>query len=186
LTELLVVMAIIALLAALIIGLYPQVQQGKLKRALAENKTIETLIEVYKEKKGYYPPDTVTRTGLQAPAGQSSLYYELTGTGDAIIAADFLDPVNPLKMFLNSLDADPQFQNFFKTIRPSNYKEYKGSATNVIRLLGLPAKNPGPDPDFAFWYYDSSSSNRHNHESFDLWTDIIVNGKTNRVKNWRE
>jgi prepilin-type N-terminal cleavage/methylation domain-containing protein len=35
------------------------------------------------------------------------------------------------------------------------------------------------------WFYDASSTNRHNKSGFDLWAEIFVGGKTQVVANWK-
>ena len=75
LIELLVVIAIIALLAALIIPLAATATASAQKARISTELTkLETAIQAYKDKKGYYPPDN--------PVGPDTnqLFYELTGT----------------------------------------------------------------------------------------------------------
>jgi hypothetical protein len=35
------------------------------------------------------------------------------------------------------------------------------------------------------WFYDASSTSRHNKTSFDLWAEIVVQGRTNVIGNWK-
>src|SRR2546422_491691 len=57
LIELLVVIAVIALLAAMIIPITGKVSELRIKnKARGELKQVETAINVYKTKLGYYPP----------------------------------------------------------------------------------------------------------------------------------
>src|SRR5450759_1851770 len=75
LIELLVVIAIIGLLAGLVVAIGgPALRNARLKRASVELKSLETIIEEYKQKKGFYPPDNTSN-----PA-QPQLFYELNGT----------------------------------------------------------------------------------------------------------
>src|SRR5438445_2394228 len=80
LVEMLVVISIIGILAALIIGVLPSVTRSKVhSRVRAEMTAIETVVDGYKQKKGFYPPGTDTN--------RPTLYYELTGqplTNDAV------------------------------------------------------------------------------------------------------
>src|ERR1017187_9967465 len=75
LIELLIVVSVIALLAALT---FPAVRAARLSvmraRARSEMTQIETAIERYKDKLGYYPPDNATNWAM------NQLYYELLGT----------------------------------------------------------------------------------------------------------
>src|SRR5215471_8225365 len=76
LIELLVVIAIMAILAALIIPITGAVTRAKLRsRTRAELRSIETAIEDYKTKKGFYPPDNPNNNSYL-----NQLYYELSGT----------------------------------------------------------------------------------------------------------
>ena len=34
------------------------------------------------------------------------------------------------------------------------------------------------------WFYDASSTNRHNMETFDLWTEYKSGKDTNVIGNW--
>ena len=36
------------------------------------------------------------------------------------------------------------------------------------------------------WRYDASSTNRHNPDSYDLWAEISIGGKTKIIGNWKE
>jgi len=76
LIELLVVIAIMAILAALIIPITGAVTRTKLRsRTRAELRSIESAIENYRAKKGYYPPDNPGNGNFL-----NQLYYELSGT----------------------------------------------------------------------------------------------------------
>ena len=79
LIELLIVISIIALLAALT---FPAVRGARISvmraRARSELTQIESAIERYKDKLGYYPPDNPPPSGSWWAMNQ--LYYELLGT----------------------------------------------------------------------------------------------------------
>ena len=85
LVELLVVIAVIALLAGLIIPMAVGARQkAAINRTTAELKQLETAIESYKSKRGHYPPD-----GTNGPV-LTPLFYELTGvvyTDNPLVAA---------------------------------------------------------------------------------------------------
>lgn len=170
LIELLAVIAIIALLAGLVIGVFPMVSQNKIRsRAQAEIKAYETMIESYKSKKGFYPLDgrKDLLVGSQTlPNVPTTLYHELTGEGPGVPNAG---------VFV--ANSGQEKQNFARNLKDSQFKEVQG-----FRLVGIPSK--GPDGDFSYWRYDSSSTNRHNPEGFDLWIDVTIKGETHRFKNW--
>src|SRR5688572_30151301 len=81
LTELIVVMAIIAILAALIFPAVTGVNRVKLvSRARGELAQINSCIVAYKEKLGHYPPDNRNPLDHEPLPGINQLYYELAGT----------------------------------------------------------------------------------------------------------
>src|ERR1041384_646935 len=74
LIEMLVVISIIGILAALIIGVMPAVNEKQIRsKVSAEREAVESAIERYKLDKGFYPPDNTLFTNFP------SLYYELQG-----------------------------------------------------------------------------------------------------------
>ncbi len=84
LVELLIVIGVIAILAAMSFPIMGAIKRSEiLHRAQAELGQVETAIESYKTKLGYYPPDNVPpqaawSTTANWPVNQ--LYYELLGT----------------------------------------------------------------------------------------------------------
>ncbi len=80
LIELLVVIAIMGILAGFLVGLAPAAgAKMRESRVRAELASLTSIIEAYKAKYGFYPPDGFDKsTGLVDPR-LSPLYYELTG-----------------------------------------------------------------------------------------------------------
>lgn len=80
LIELLTVIAIIAVLAGLLVGLAPiattRIREARLKGELND---LVTSIEAYKAKYGVYPPDSYNADKNEVDAVVNPLYYELTG-----------------------------------------------------------------------------------------------------------
>jgi prepilin-type N-terminal cleavage/methylation domain-containing protein len=75
LVELLVVISIMAVLAALVFPVVGAVRKAyTFKRAQAELSQVQTAIEAYKAKLGFYPPDNPGHPAL------NQLYFELEGT----------------------------------------------------------------------------------------------------------
>ena len=200
LIEMLVVISIIGILAALII---PTARIASAKKTLstveAELHQLEVPIEHYKEKLGYFPPDN-TNNPAQPP-----LYYELGGTvsdhgstvfrplaGGAPIAASSMRTNFNLGSFMNSSPTEDDVKNFHTHIKASQ------AATNSVGVIFfiVPAQGPS-DPKNPYqiisgkpaglntWRYDSSSTNRHNLEGYDLWAEILLGGKTNIIGNWK-
>jgi len=174
LIEMLVVIAVIAILAGIIVAALPSISGKRVRsRVTAEMSALETVIQSYKEKKGFFPP------------GTNTLYYELTGQA-------ITDPT--VKTFLG-LSADAQIVNsgaedsfnFYKSIRPSQIvtTNLNNDPTKQATLLAVRTK-AADGSDAAVWNYDSMSDTRHNHDSFDLWVDVLVNGRPQRIGNWRE
>src|SRR6266516_2263128 len=105
LIEMLVVISIIGVLAALLIGVYPAIQEKRIRaRVKVELTGVETAIESYKEKKGFYPPD--------GPKGTNwpQLYYELTATPIPDTATNFLGVVK-------IVNDGEDMHNFYANIR---------------------------------------------------------------------
>jgi prepilin-type N-terminal cleavage/methylation domain-containing protein len=173
LVELLAVIAVIAVLAALIIGVFPMVNQSKVRsRAKAEMAMLTSMIETYKSKKGFYPIDN--RKDIVIPGNPevtfpnlpTTLYYELTSEA----------PADPNIFIANS---GAEAKNFARSLKESQYRTLEGT-----KLFGIPTK--GPDGDYSYWRYDSSSTNRHHQEGFDLWIDVFIKGEKHTFKNWNE
>jgi prepilin-type N-terminal cleavage/methylation domain-containing protein len=206
LIELLVVIGIMAILAALIIPITGAVTRAKLRsRTRAELRSIESAIENYKSKKGYYPPDNPGNAEFL-----NQLYYELSGTvysNGVYVTLDgnsVLDPatvnspiygkgfqgiVNTTK---GSGDEGMAAQKFIRDLKPAQLAELKSGAKILVGSVGWdsptgqpisvpPAKVPKLNP---FCYVSTNPTN--NPKSFDLWIDILVQGKTNRICNWSE
>jgi type II secretory pathway pseudopilin PulG len=200
----LVVIGIIATLAALIaVGAAGVMHKGRLARVQTELKGLETAIETYKSKKGFYPPDNSTNS-IQNP-----LFYELTGTIPVVsnsapyfaspVAHDMLSTnavtsVFNLGGFINSSADTNEVQNFFgsRTLNSGNawlaVTNLYGSFV-IFVALGVPVQGPVQlqSPTRAGiinpWHYNSSNPT-NNPGSYDLWMDFISQGKTNRVSNW--
>jgi prepilin-type N-terminal cleavage/methylation domain-containing protein len=206
LIELLVVIAIIGLLASMLIPITGAVNRNKIRaRARAELAQIETGIQDYKTKLGYYPPDNPTNPSV------NQLYYELAGTtlnnqgvyttldGSSQVRANDVVGTFGVGGFMNTSkgaggDEGPVANAFLKGLRPGQTGEYVRGGS-VFRLLvgpvlwpsgsafqplpSPPAKTAGLNP----WRYNSSSPT-NNPGSYDLWMDIVIGGKTNRISNW--
>jgi prepilin-type N-terminal cleavage/methylation domain-containing protein len=183
LIELLTVIAIIAILASLMIAAFRMATPSKIRnRAAAEMASLSTLIESYNSKKGFYPADT--NRDLTDPAHNNylitnipiMLYYELVGSNPPTAIP------GGMPTLINSGD---ERQVFHRNLKETGNKNSSVSELRGIKFLGIPIKSPD-SPDFAFWRYDSSSTNRHHPEGFDLWIEVLVNGQRERVANWKE
>jgi len=72
-----------------------------------------------------------------------------------------------------------------KEIKPAQY----GTNTAVgveVRMLGVAIDGP-VIPQWTINPFRYNSSNPTNNvNTFDLWVDIVVGGKTNRINNWSD
>lgn len=196
LIEMLVVIAVIGILAAMIIGIFPGVQEKKVRnRVKVELSSLVVAVENFKHDQGFYPPDNRNN-----PA-QPPLFYELVGcTKDNI---QFF-PVNGAPVPISALTdktrlgVDGFVNTGFGTKPSKNYlpdlkEPQHGTATNTgIPLEMLLAPYKGLDGDFNPWHYNSSSP-IHNPGSFDLWAEIDLGKRDNSgqkipviIGNWRQ
>jgi len=208
LIELLVVIAIMAILAALIFPVTSAINKIKIRsRARSEMNQIVTAIESYKARLGHYPPDNAPSAAN--PNGRwdvNQLYYELLGTrldpsgtvyttldGRTTITNNQVTTAFPAAQgFVNSTkgatgDEGQGAANYFPGLKPGEYMTIVNpyctvlgaslDTTNIIADAGNHKFNP--------WCYNSSSPT-NNPRSYDLWMDIPISGKINRICNWSE
>jgi prepilin-type N-terminal cleavage/methylation domain-containing protein len=185
LIELLVVISIIAILAALLFPVLGRISENRSKKvAAAELSLVHTAIEAYKATYNMYPPDNKTNPALNA------LYYELVGTTNNGVVYSPLDgritnAVTAANIaakfavggFVNSstsvrgTDDRPAPVTFLKEVKPDQLGGGGGVTLLVCSENGVP------------WSYNSSHPT-NNPASFDLWVDLKVGSKTNRISNW--
>jgi prepilin-type N-terminal cleavage/methylation domain-containing protein len=195
LIELLVVIAIIGLLAGMVVGLaHIAGSKPKIAKTQAERDQIITAIESYKAKKGFYPPDNPSNPGT------NQLYYELVGTtnnGTVFVTLSGKDSIqSPVMLaqfgvasFNNSSQAakgsdDFDVQNFHTALKDGQTKIVPPGMRILVAPVEGPVEAPGkPRQQTNSWRYVSSNPT-NNPGSFDLWADIVVAGKTNRISNW--
>ena len=197
LIELLVVIAIIAILAGLIANLIgPAAKKKKINRVKTELAQLVTVIEAYKEKKGFYPPSNGNTNNVMT----NQLFYELTGTifnpannnyqtinGSETIGVATIQNFFGTDGFANSSVDRGEIKNYFPGLRSTQYREV--SSNPDVELLTVPVEGPN-DIDVNGvklnpWRYNSSTPT-HNPGSYDLWAEIVIGGKTNIIGNWTE
>ena len=177
LIEMLVVIAIIGILAALIVGGLSRSGGAKVRsRVKTELAGLVTVIGQYYKEHGYYPQDNKNDSAL------SPLYHELTTNAiPDSLTNDF--------GVTGIANLGPKAQNFHKNLKPSGYVLYKQDATGKSYLLAVPYKGPNPiagaGGEINPWHYNSSKP-VHNPDSYDLWAEVVVGGKTNTIANWKE
>jgi prepilin-type N-terminal cleavage/methylation domain-containing protein len=209
LIELIVVIAIIGILAAMIFPIVGVVNRKKqINTAQTQLKALELAIDGYKTKLGYYPPDNPNN------AVTNQLYFELLGTtntppgpgqlwvtldGSAQIGLNTTPNINNAfgvsgiansSSRTHSDDAASAAGSFINNLTPNQIGLIDSKDPNVkILVCSVPwpqelsppvmEKNPSMNP---FRYISSHPTN--NTGSYDLWVDLYIGGKTNRVCNW--
>ena len=214
LIELLVVIGVIVLLAGMSFPAMTAIKIAQARsRARAELTHIETAIETYKTKLGFYPPDYPNNWGAnQTNWFVNQLYYELMGTtftairgqpgyqtldGSAsILTNDFhaaFGPSSQVTGFVNSSkpgagDDAPNAVKFLAGLKPAQFLAATSPVTSTVlgvSMAGSPLFTGPNNGEIVPYGYNSSDLQRlHNPKSFDLWVDIIAGGKTNRISNW--
>jgi prepilin-type N-terminal cleavage/methylation domain-containing protein len=209
LVELLVVISIIGVLAALIIPVAGAVsRQKKINTAQAEMQTIETALENYKAKYGVYPPADPANSIF------NSLYYELSGVTNVVPSSgtasyQTLDSISIVPV--------PGYQNQFLVGGVINCSKGSGEDTVFAKnfLPGLkatewagvtnnnPNSNPnstgttfnylvtsvgGPDPNSAPFGNNNpfryAYPGTNNPNSYDLWIQLSINSTPSSPKKY--
>lgn len=194
LVELLVVISIIAAVAGLVVYLAKQSSdQKKISRIEVEMKQLETLIEAYHDKLGYYPPSNPANPAL------NSLYYELAGTvlngntytvrgGSDTLDKSVVSQAFGVGSFLNS-SADPSEVQGFGTLQPGEVTTVSGAGWGgAVKVPLVPVEGPGPFNDGPTrtntWHYNSRNP-VHNPNSYDLWAVFYVGSELRTNGNWK-
>jgi prepilin-type N-terminal cleavage/methylation domain-containing protein len=195
LIELLVVISVIAILAGLLFAVMPAVtRRSALTAARAELGQIVSAIEAYKAAYNFYPPDNPAN--VQTSQRVNPLYLELVGTiiktngatqVYTTLDGSFTAPVSTVTSFLQigglvnssanptATDERPAPVTFLKDLRPG---QIGTNNLNLIRVLV-----PSAD-ETKIWRYNSSNPT-NNPGSYDLSFELVLQGKTNLISNWR-
>ena len=187
LIEMLVVIAIIGILAALFLAISGSASaKKKIARVKVELTQLSVMIDSYKDKLGYYPPDNPSEPRL------NTLFYELSGTrprgasyvtvdGSTSISAGDLLAVFGVKGFANSSADSTEVSIFSKGLRQSQV----AGITNPARAFVLSVPVAGPSPGLNTWRYVSTNPTNNPH-GYDLWAEIVAGGKTVIIGNWKD
>jgi hypothetical protein len=158
---------------------------------------VESAINQYKNKKGFYPPDNPTNSAA------GPLFYELHGM---VISTTPANPTfvntffshdtisaNTLGTFMGvggivNASADPaEIYNLVPTLQ-SNLLRNLNNSNNPVWVFAVPTLGPtnvlvpGALPVNAVNYVSTNPTN--NASTFDLWVDLVISGKTYRISNW--
>ncbi len=199
LIELLMVIAIIGILAALLIGSSGYVARAmKEARVRAELTQLETAIGAYKAALGSYPPDNPANPALPP------LLYELLGTrvpstsvnapvytnGQIGVTAAQASLRLGVPGIQNSVvsDNDSEIRSFLPQLKAKQFTNLVTLPVGVKFLL-VPVEGPvsavNPSGSLNTWRYVSTSPT-NNPKSYDLWAEVVIGGKTNVISNWKK
>jgi len=214
LIELLVVISIIGVLAGFSFPVLKAVKKTQyLNHTKAELALIETAIQRYHDAYGFYPPGNPNYPAVPSDAMFSPLYFELLGTtnnnhvyqtldGSAQINDNTLPAPNVTGGFgvggfincskVGSSEDAPAAKNFLPGLKPKQFginiiNQFNFPNVPVALLLGSVG---GPDQNYQPlgvvdenpWRYVSPGVNNPN--SYDLWIQLVISGKTNLICNW--
>ena len=208
LIELLTVIAIIAVLAAITMGLTSAARNARVNsRSKAELQQLQTAIESYKSDRNAYPPDHALPVGSRTKVDPvvNQLFYELRGMdvvngafrvkgGQEALQPNVVKDVFGRGGFLNA-SADPS--ELAKT-----YFDPKASGVNRVAINGIqvdllvtafpwPMNASEPPPLQGYgeksranpWRYVSTSAT-NNAGGYDLWMEVWVGSEKRVFKNW--
>jgi prepilin-type N-terminal cleavage/methylation domain-containing protein len=206
LIELVIVIAVIAILAGILLGALPAVVDKRTRSVVrAELRQLVTQIEAYKEKHGFYPPDNTNNIA------QPPLFYELVGTTvasnpDRYIPLNGAPELTPQQIkddfgpdgFLNTAPERGEVKSFLRNLKTNaQYVVSPFSTTGKGIVLRVPAKGPAnaavpAAEDLNTWRYIVAKGNTtgvyptNNPNTFDLWAEVVIRGKTVTIGNWKE
>jgi prepilin-type N-terminal cleavage/methylation domain-containing protein len=201
LVEVLVVIAIIAVLAGLVMYVFNSGEKkAVIEHAQSELGQLEVAIDTYHARYGFYPPS----------GGNSQvnpLYYELMGTtagasgagtnfttldNISTVTASTMQSVFGVSAFVNCTKGSGDDSRPAQTFLPG-LKSGEIASNGVVDVIGTAANSdPGylPVPGFISlngrpanpWCYTCPGTN--NPSSYDLWIQLSVGGKTYLICNW--
>lgn len=197
LVELLTVIAIIGILAAIIVGSVNTASNwSKERRVRAELQELVTAIQSYQLAIGSYPPDTPGAPQIH------TLYYELLGTSSSIAGGvvtyttlDGRDSIaNPsgawsanfpsIGGILNAAPAANQGRPFLQNLKPNRHLANPASGTSVQFLVAPVIGTNSNDARFNPWRYVATNPT-NNPKTFDLWAEVMIGGKIRVIGNWK-
>lgn len=195
------VIAIIGVLTALIShALVSANVKPKIAMARAELAEMESAIHEYRDKLGFYPPDNPTDPAM------NPLWFELSGTTNNGVIYATLDASGQIS--LTDINAKFDRQGFSNTgtkahstdesVAPMSFLSHLRSeqvgqpdvGKPQIKILVCSVQYPAgessapiPGTSLNPWHYVSSHAT-NNADTYDLWVDLVIGGKTYQVNNW--
>ena len=211
LIELLVVIAIMAIIAAFILPVTGAIKrQQYLKTARAEMDQIATALDNYKAKYGAYPPSNPNLSPLYnmlyyelsgvthntANSSYTTLDSACTipdGSSGPGYSTAFSAGGSSIGGIINCTKGGAEDGTIAKNFLPSLKQNRYGTSltpVNNVPITNLVTSVRGPDanykplgiPDVNPFRYLYPGTN--NPSSYDLWIDLQISGKTNRISNW--
>jgi len=212
LVELLVVLAVISILASLIFPIAGAVTKTKqVKTAQTQLKALELAIDGYKTKLGYYPPDNTNNPAINQlyfellgttnnGPGTPTVWGTLDGSAQigttttpnfTTVFGIGVSSIANSSTRAHSDDNSSAAGTFLNNLSPNLYGPYSLTNAPQVKLLccsvlwpqdKTPAPVPGNPTLNPFCYVSSHPTN--NATSYDLWVDLVIKGKTNRICNW--
>jgi prepilin-type N-terminal cleavage/methylation domain-containing protein len=197
LIELLVVISIMGILAAFTIPVLTGVKRTQYRNtARAELEQIATALERYKAAYGAYPP------GNPANPLVNQLYFELSGTtndGKYYTTLDGTAQINVGSVghfgvggFVNcnstnkaSAEDSQSAKNFLPGLKANRIGTNSAGDTLLLTSVRGPdvSYQPIGAPDVNPFRYNSANP-ANNPNSYDLWVQLVIAGKTNLICNW--
>ena len=190
LIEMLVVIAVIAILAGIIIGVLPGIRSKAIRSTVnADMRAIELAINSYKQKHNFLPPDN-PKDHARPP-----LYYELTGTtndtakwwskaapGEPPFDRNEINSIFGIDGFSNTSQANDEMDapSFYKNLLPRQVRVMTDKARPYNLLV---APRFGPDKEPAIWHYMKTNPT-NNVGEYDLWAEIDIGGNKVVIGNW--
>ncbi len=172
-------------------------------RTKAELGLLKMAIDDYQTKLGHYPPDN---PGLPST---NQLYFELMGTrpvtnlnaaayqtldGSALVRqSDFTTYLEGgVQRIVNCSakggDEDARVaERFLKSDLKPQQVAYPTDNPNMKFLvcsIAAPYQTRGFTPASPNFFRYNFSNPTNNPNSYDLWVDIVIAGRTNRISNW--
>ncbi len=213
LIELLVVIAVMAILAGFTLVVVGQIKKTEyVSTARAELTQIESALKDYNSKYGTYPPSNLNvsplvntlyyeLSGVTVATGNNGIQtYKTLDTACSIAQPNYKSAFNAGGSSIDGIlnctqgagDDLKAARNFLPSLKPNRIGTSASPFSNGIAVTNLITAMQGPDtkytplganyPDLNPFRYQYPGTN--NPSSYDLWIQLVINGKTNLICNW--